>query len=102
MAKLNYQFSSTKFLSVENQKMKHQYEFEILTRDLLQKELNMTLENFKIGRDKGIDLRYIKHGVNLIIQCKHYANSTFNDLQTALKKEVPKVETLSPNWYIVP
>lgn len=77
------------------------YEFEVLTRDLLQKELNLTLENFKLGRDKGIDLRYIRNGANIIIQCKHYANSTFNDLLNALKKEVEKVEKLSPNWYII-
>ena len=34
------------------------YDFECLSRDLLQKELQITLESFKSGRDKGIDFRY--------------------------------------------
>ena len=48
-------------------------DFEELTRDLLQKELNITLESFKNGKDQGIDLRYAKNSKNeIIIQCKHY------------------------------
>ena len=33
-------------------------DFEELSRDLLQAELNVKLEGFRSGRDKGIDLRY--------------------------------------------
>ena len=33
-------------------------DFELVVRDLLQKELNLTLESFKAGRDSGIDFRY--------------------------------------------
>ena len=46
-------------------------EFEDLTRDLLQKHFNITLESFTSGRDNGIDLRYSSSANNdLIIQCK--------------------------------
>ena len=33
-------------------------DFELLSKDLLEAELGITLENFSEGRDKGIDLRY--------------------------------------------
>lgn len=77
-------------------------DFEELTRDLLQKELNITLESFKNGRDQGIDLRFAKNSKNeLIIQCKHYKNSTFNNLLFSLQKEVNKIQKLLPKRYII-
>jgi hypothetical protein len=33
-------------------------DFELLSKDLLEAELGIRLENFREGRDKGIDLRY--------------------------------------------
>ena len=47
-------------------------DFELLTQDLLQAELQITLEGFKSGKDQGIDLRYARNGENTIVQCKHY------------------------------
>ena len=48
-------------------------EFEDLTRDLLQKELGLTLETFTTGADKGIDIRYAySKKKKLIVQCKRY------------------------------
>ena len=77
-------------------------DFEILTRDLLQKELSLTLESFKSGRDNGIDLRYSQNKENdIIIQCKHYQGSTFNDLIKTMKREVEKIKELSPERYIL-
>lgn len=77
-------------------------DFEELTRDLLQKELNITLESFKNGKDQGIDLRYAKNSTNeLIVQCKHYKNSTFNNLISSLKKEVQKIQKFLPKRYII-
>ena len=68
-------------------------DFEELTRDLLQKELNITLESFKNGKDQGIDLRFAKNSTNeLIIQCKHYKNSTFKNLNFSLKEEIQKIQ----------
>ncbi len=70
-------------------------DFELLTRDLLQKELSITLETFKSGKDSGIDLRYSKDSLNqLIVQCKHYKNSTLKDLYNALKIEAEKVKKI--------
>lgn len=82
-------------------KLLSDYDFELLTRDLLQKELGLRLENFKRGKDKGIDLRYSKSPLNnLIVQCKHYASSSFSCLLRDSKKELPKVKKLSPSRYI--
>lgn len=77
-------------------------DFEDLVRDLLQLELNCTLESFKSGRDNGIDLRFSEKKENgLIIQCKHYAESSFSKLKNDLKKELEKVKKLNPKKYIV-
>lgn len=78
-------------------------DFENLVRDLLQKELKITLESFKSGRDRGIDLRYSPDsGRTLIVQCKHYAGTPYRKLLSDLrKKEVPKVSRLSPARYIL-
>lgn len=74
-------------------------EFEALTQDLLQKKLNVNLERFAEGKDKGIDLRYSKGPDNLIIQCKKY--KTFPSLLSNLKKEAKKVSLLKPSRYIL-
>ena len=75
-------------------------EFEDLTKDILQKHLDITLESFTIGRDNGIDLRYsLSPKDNLIIQCKRYKD--YNSLLSNLKKEVSKVQDLSPTRYII-
>ena len=74
------------------------YEFEILSRDLLQKYLTCHIESFSSGADKGIDLRCFLHG-NVIIQCKRY--NDFSSLQSALKEEAEKVKKLNPDRYIL-
>jgi len=75
-------------------------EFEDLTKDILQKHLDITLESFTSGRDNGIDLRYsLSPRNNLIIQCKRYKD--YSSLLSNLKKEVPKVQNLSPTRYII-
>lgn len=74
------------------------YEFEILTRDLLQKHLSCYIESFTSGADNGIDLRCSLSG-NTIIQCKKYKN--YSSLFESLEKEVDKVLKLKPNKYIV-
>lgn len=75
-------------------------EFEDLTKDILQKHLDITLESFASGRDNGIDLRYsLSPKDNLVIQCKRYKD--YNSLLSNLKKEVSKVQDLSPTRYII-
>ncbi len=77
-------------------------DFEFLVRDLLQTELNITLESFKSGRDQGIDLRFSPTTDNhLIVQCKHYSESKFSNLLSNLKSEVKKVKKLHPQRYIL-
>jgi hypothetical protein len=88
----NYDFS---FLS--------SFDFEVLVRDLLQKEHKLTLESFKSGRDQGIDLRYtVDPTKSLIVQCKHYFGSSYRKLAHHLKtEERPKVERLRPQRYLL-
>lgn len=93
-------------------------DFELLSKDLLEAELGIQLENFSEGRDAGIDLRYAPlcsagHLVfnlasftgrqtppELIVQCKRY--SKFSDLKSTLKnKELSKIQKLKPARYIL-
>lgn len=74
------------------------FEFETLTRDLLQKHLDCYIESFTSGADNGIDLRCSLTG-NTIIQCKRYKN--ISSLIDNLEKEVDKVLTQKPDRYIV-
>ncbi|MFT3803642.1 MAG: restriction endonuclease [Burkholderiaceae bacterium] len=78
-------------------------DFEELTRDLLQAEWNVALEAFKSGRDQGIDLRYAPlAGGTTIVQCKHYASSSISNLLSHLRNsELPKVERLRPQRYVL-
>jgi hypothetical protein len=76
------------------------FDFENLTRDVLQEHYDINLESFTTGRDKGIDLRYSKNSKNiLIVQCKSYNN--YNSLKSNLKKEYQKTKTLNPQKYIL-
>lgn len=76
------------------------YDFEILARDLLQKELGIRLESYAKGRDGGIDFRYVDSSGDVIVQCKHYA--AFVQLHHAIKTiEARKVKRLKPKRYIL-
>jgi len=78
------------------------HDFELLSRDLLQRPLKVTLESFTAGRDSGIDFRYRRGDVNLILQCKHYVDSGYEALVGILKrKELKKLETLKPTRYLL-
>jgi hypothetical protein len=75
-------------------------EFEELSRDLLQKYLDLHLESFTSGRDSGIDLRHsFTPKDKLIVQCKRYKD--FNSLYNKLKNEIQKVTKLNPDRYIL-
>ncbi|WP_338359892.1 restriction endonuclease [Yeosuana marina] len=78
-------------------------EFEILIRDLLSADMEIEFQNFKSGKDKGIDLRYSSTIDNkIIVQVKHYASSGFAQLKHQLKNcELPKIKKLKPERYIV-
>lgn len=79
-------------------------EFEKLTRDLLQEELELTFESFKPGRDGGIDLRHVspKEDATIVVQAKHWPRSDFKRLFNHLKKdELKKIKKLNPSRYIL-
>jgi hypothetical protein len=75
-------------------------DFEDLCRDILQAETGQRFSAFGAGADGGVDGRHSKGLESTIIQCKHYVNSTFSQLKSALKKEVPKIDLLKPSRYI--
>lgn len=75
------------------------YEFEILSKDIMQKKLKVVLSRFPRGRDGGIDLCDNTLQSNIIIQVKHYKN--YNALKTALKNETNKVKNINPNKYYI-
>jgi broad-specificity NMP kinase len=80
------------------------HDFELLVRDILNKEKKLDLQSFKRGKDKGIDLRssIFQNPNNVVVQVKHYALSGFDLMYTNLKKnEVPKVKKLAPRRYLV-
>ncbi|QAA82667.1 hypothetical protein EI546_13485 [Aequorivita sp. H23M31] len=74
------------------------FEFEMLSRDLLQLHLNIHLESFGEGADQGIDLRH-SNGEILIVQAKRY--KTYKSLASNLKGELKKAEKLNPERYIL-
>jgi hypothetical protein len=79
------------------------YDFELLARDLVQKEFDVRLESFTTGRDVGIDFRHAPAADDsLIVQCKHYARSGFARLLRDLSKnELPRVQALAPDRYVL-
>ena len=77
-------------------------EFEDLTKDLLERHLNVPLQAFTTGRDGGVDLRYAPaKGQPWVVQCKHYAGSRFADLKRSVSKEVDKLHRLKPHRYVL-
>lgn len=73
-------------------------DFELLTRDLLEQQLNVQLEAFGPWMDRGIDLR-CSRGKDIVVQCKRYAS--YSKLKHSLKSEVAKVRLLKPQQYVV-
>ena len=79
-------------------------DLEVLVRDLLIQELSIQFQSFKIGKDKGIDLRYSTNSTEneIIVQVKHYLTSGYKLLLNVLKtKEKGKIEKLNPKRYIL-
>jgi hypothetical protein len=75
-------------------------DFEILIRDLLEAEYRWRLEAFGRGRDGGIDLRASTAAGKVVVQCKHYLGSSFSDLRTSARREVPKMDKEKPDRYL--
>jgi hypothetical protein len=76
------------------------FDFQVLSRDLLQKNLGVVLESFGQGKDKGVDFRLRDRTGQIVVQCKHYKD--FSPLLRVLKNhEVTKVKNLGPARYIL-
>ena len=77
------------------------FEFEILCKDIMEKKLGISLRIFGKGRDGGIDLTDDCINKNIVIQVKHYINSTFSNLKSSLQNEVNKVNIMKPKQYYI-
>lgn len=75
------------------------FDFELLAKDVLEKELGIDLLNFKRGPDGGVDLCDTARPIRLIVQVKHYASSKWSNLKSTLLKEKEKVEQINPAKY---
>ena len=77
------------------------YDLEILARDLLQAHWGVTIESFKTGKDRGIDLRYAAGSGKIIVQVKHFLRTGLAGLMRELTKEAAKVRRLKPTRYVL-
>ena len=78
------------------------YDFELISRDLIQAKDRIVLESFRTGRDGGVDFRYcLSDDKKIIVQCKHYRGTPVSGLIRALKNEAQKLVKLSPSRYII-
>ena len=79
-------------------------DLEVLVCDLFTREFGVNFQSFKVGKDKGIDLRYSTNNSEneIIVQVKHYLKSGFNQLVSTLKtQEKEKIDKLCPKRYIL-
>lgn len=79
-------------------------EFEVICRDLLNAKYNLGLQNFRISKDKGVDLRFStpKNNNAIVVQAKHYIGSKFSNLKFTLKNtELKNLKNLNPERYII-
>ena len=79
-------------------------DLEELALDLLNAQLNLDLQSFKVGIDGGVDLRYSTpiNDNSIVVQEKHYLKSGYSKLKSDLKnKELKKVKKLNPDRYII-
>jgi len=79
-------------------------DLEVLSCELFTREFGINFQSFKVGKDKGIDLRYSTNNSEneIIIQVKHYLKSGFHQLVNILKnQEKGKIDKLNPKRYIL-
>lgn len=76
-------------------------EFEALCKDIMERMLGVSLRRFGPGRDHGVDLTDDVSTKSIVVQVKHYRNSTTEQLVRSLKNELPKVIELAPKQYYI-
>ncbi|RZJ38510.1 MAG: hypothetical protein EOO18_03185 [Chryseobacterium sp.] len=74
-------------------------EFEDLCKDLFDVHYAVDFQVYKAGKDGGIDLMFAGEVENeIVVQCKHYINSTYSDLLNTFKKiELANIRAMAPN-----
>ncbi len=77
-------------------------DFEKLVKDIIEKNLKISLRTYTKGRDGGIDVRGFE-GNDVIVQAKLYTKSNYSSLKAAIKKEIEKIKELEekPMRYIL-
>ena len=76
-------------------------EFEALCNDIMERMLGLSLRRFGPGRDGGVDLTNNVSTKSIVVQIKHYRNSTTDQLVRSLKKELANVISLAPQQYYI-
>jgi len=76
-------------------------DFEDLVRDLVGGELGIRFEAFGPGPDGGMDGRHAKDQSVTILQAKHYANSPFRSLLSAMKRERNSIDRIASMRYLL-
>jgi hypothetical protein len=69
------------------------HDFELFVADLLGADRGLRYETFPRGPDRGVDLRAIppRRKRPHVVQCKHFAGSSFSALRTAARKEAARL-----------
>ena len=75
-------------------------DFELLVRDLLQAEFNITMESFGPGKDGGIDFRFAVADHGVVVQVKHHVEGGSRSLLRTAANKDRKVQRLAPGRYI--
>lgn len=76
-------------------------EFEYLCKDIMEAKLKVDLRRFSSGKDGGIDLTDDIFSHNIVVQVKHFRETTQERVLSMLKKEVEKVKSLKPKDYYI-
>lgn len=76
------------------------HDFELFIADLLGADRGMRYETFPRGPDQGVDLRAIppRRKRPHVVQCKHFAGSSFSALGTAARKEAARLIALKARF----
>lgn len=80
------------------------HDFELFARDIINATFGMDLQDFKVGKDKGVDLRYSTplNSNSIVVQVKHWLKSGYDRLYTEMEKaELFKIKDLAPDRYLL-
>ncbi|WP_386191181.1 nSTAND3 domain-containing NTPase [Streptosporangium jomthongense] len=77
-------------------------DFEYFVCDLINTEFGLKLHSYPAGRDQGVDLRQVDTQDKItVVQCKHYAGSTWSDFRKSALKEAVKPGARGADRYMI-